>query len=273
MSAGLDSYRNKRKDDWRGWQWNRIVERLSVPVEEAVALYLCGPADVDRAKAVLRGFRTENLIGVDLDEENVRRVRAGGGLAICADINELVAVWPKDWPVHVIVADFCAGFDDTAINLASALMSRTGAMRGTVVSVNLQRGRDATTNDLRAWLKETYSEALAIGASFGGPHDPDPRIHRGRQFLAACVNGWLVSWGEPAERLYPDYNSYRSHRVFMDSVVFRWPGAFIQRPATGLMAKLRETAGVLFGSRLPFPAASRKIAACRALRTMKVRAA
>jgi len=259
--SGLDSYANGRKKNWRGWQWNRIVERLMVPVEDATVLYLCGPDDFDREKALARGFRNENLIAVDLDENHVRAVRAGGGLAIAYDVNELLRAWPSDWPVHAVVADFCCGLGTTAYRLVHALIfsgATSSEAHPCVVAVNLQRGRDAQSNNWRDMLTEVFPQA-------GAEWEVDPRKHRGSQFvvvarhaLAKAVEsycagrvgyGYLAAAGLISEVMQPAYNTYRSRMVYMDSVVMRWPGS----PYANTNKQIA--------------AARRKIAACRALRT------
>lgn len=259
---GLSSYTAGQKKNWRRWQWNRIIERLAVPVRDAVVLYLVGPEDVDREVAVAKGFRPENLIAVDIASRNIQRVRAGGGLGICADLNDVIASWPQDWSLDAVVADFCGGFNQAAFRLLDALRFR-GASHQTVVSVNLLRGRDPESNEGRSVLKKHGN-------------DPDLSRHRGKFFTlsamavvpaAVLADDLLVGSAHThgvesllfRERLLnsmrPAWNSYTSTgRTYFDSAVLAWPAS--RRPI------VPEWHHSLLSTR-------RKIAACRALRTMK----
>jgi hypothetical protein len=272
MAQGLTQYRAGSKRNWRGWQWNRIVERLAVPPEDATVLYLCGPEDLDRAKALEKGFRTENLIAVDVVEENVRRVRAGGGLAICHDLHELILNWPTDWPIHGIVADYCGGLSGTTLPLRAALMF-SPATYGAIVSANFLRGHDAASNEIRAkW------DTVA---------DDDLRGHRGFSFamecffegtLCHCPPGPLPDLGETYwPHTEAAFNSYTSTGwTYFDTVVFRWLGVFPhphgRREMWADPEWLKRTLRPWAKAARVRPA-SRKIAACRAVRTAKLRAA
>lgn len=253
--SGLEHYRNGQKRNWRGWQWNRIVERLTVPVEEATVLYLCGPEDLDREKALARGFLNENLIAVDVDEKNVQRVRSRGGIGITGNLLSMLWSWPSDWPVDVVVADFCAGFDNTAIGLMYALFFSEAVSaewpRLTVLSVNLQRGRDPQTNKFRDAIRDLSDEDW-------------PLKHRGFQFYSMAINSIHQWLGLPEDAdvgdkvAAPAGNSYRSNRVVMDSVVMRWPP---------IPSGYRSPPGVDESD----DGVRRKIVACRAVRTMRLR--
>lgn len=263
---GLEHYRNGRKKNWRGWQWNRIVERLSVEPRDATVLYLCGPEDLDREWALKRGFRNENLIAVDLSPDNVQRVRRGGGLAICHDLNELVRAWPEDWPIDVVVADFCAGLGDSELGLVHAAVFSRGLNRVgpkepvPVLSVNLQRGRERG---------DFARGVLSQHRRFDNSHTKgfNPGKHRGLMWYLLAQRGLFMGKEPPAPVLEathafmaPSFNSYRSNRVYMDSVVFRWPGV----PGLSTGGVERRVHGVVAEAR-------RKVAACRALRTMMAR--
>jgi hypothetical protein len=75
------NYKFGTKANWRRWQWNRIVERLAVPVRDAVVVYLAGPEDLDRPVALSKGFRPDNLIAVDRDGDVVKQLRMNGTLS------------------------------------------------------------------------------------------------------------------------------------------------------------------------------------------------
>jgi len=273
---GLDEYTAGSKKNWRGWEWNRIVERLMVPVEDALVLYLCGPDDLDRKKALEKGFRPENLIAVDLLEDNVRKVRNAGGIGISHDFGALVREWPADWPIDVIVADFCKGFDRYIARFGLDLLTSPGVspwvengtlwygdtMRHfcvedfrTVLAINLQRGRDAWSNGIRNNLRRSWPEPLK-----------GLELHRGVIWVLGFLDGFLKQTGAYSFREMTllnhgvswVHNSYRSNVVVMDSAVMRLPGVTFSNPLFVCHAPPDNTA-------------RRKIAACRAVRTMMLK--
>jgi hypothetical protein len=252
---GLEAYKAGQKKNWRGWLWNRATERLTTPVENAVVLYLAGPEDHDRQKAIARGYRNENVIAVDIDADNIERVRRAGGIGICANLTSVLLAWPEDWPIHAILGDFCGGLAGPAADFAMALWACEGMRPGTVVAVNLQRGRDAVSNEVRSLLSR-----IGYGK------------HRGKAFMGMMLgyirvfekNGAITrQQRELGERFIEHkaaYNSYTSTgRTWFDTVVFKWPGV------------LGKGCGV-DDDELDAEVA-RKVAALRAVRTMKQRAA
>ena len=42
----MESYKFGNKNNWRRWQWNKIMERLNKPPKDAVVVYLIGPCDI-----------------------------------------------------------------------------------------------------------------------------------------------------------------------------------------------------------------------------------
>jgi hypothetical protein len=229
--SGLKSYDNGTKNTWRGWVWNRIVERLDKDPSEATAIYLVGPEDRDRDTAIAKGFRNENLIAVDLDPENVRRVRERGGFAICADLNDVVQFW-NDRPVDVLVADFCGGLTQPAISFAlvSSVYNRA-ISKGAVVAVNLLAGRE--TGGFRECVSLFKSAIKSADASSDGIIP----AHRGLAWLftAMCfaVSEMSRSDRDTAKSACAMYNacepiarSYISKagksRLRFDTAVMRW---------------------------------------------------
>jgi len=293
--VGLAEYTSRPKETWRGWQWNRIAERLAgdskAPSAQrracsrATALYLCGPEDIDRQVALGKGFRTENLVAVDLDEASILRVREGGGIGVCARLEELLVTWPADWPIDVVVADTCTGFSASAIGLFAALVASPGVSDRTVVSVNLQRGRDKDTTE---WREK-------IGGGLGAIGEELPK-HRGHEWLMGCnclmaaisanrlprgisrndvmaarVHG-LLERQEPVTQTYR--NSKRSVR--MDSVVFRF-GLANSPECNGLEAANALRQAFAYEGMVPKPYSDTRIARCRrrlaALRAVRTRRA
>jgi hypothetical protein len=262
---GLTKYGTKPKKDWRGWQWNRVSERLpTIGVDQAIGLYLCGPEDIDRRIAMKKGFDPLNLIAVDLDAANVERVRSAGGLAIQAELSEVVLAWPLHTRLNFVCADFCGGLDGNAQRLLVAMSQMQGQSHtrsiGCVISCNLQRGRDVASGDFRATLIEHgqnekhrgllfFQAALATLSRVVAPDDEEAGLAGVRE------------WGH---RFVPALHSYRGARVMMDSVVFLWPWlARCPKVAPKLWDARSSTAGDL-------QAVRRKISACLAVRTRRL---
>lgn len=248
---GLSSYDNGTKETWRGWQWNRIVERLpgyrrgmgksarwSLAANIRVA-YLCGPDDFDRQYAIERhGFRNENLFAIDINRENIDRVRASGGIGVACHLADAVAYWPGSLNIGVLVADLCSGFNKSTVDLIRALCWSRGVMPKAVVSVNMLRGRDGQSNDIHSSARKRFGESMR---------------HRGKLFhkFGCVVMGASVSHNrrvanvgagmkigdiklesenEIIEQIIglsaPAFSSYRSGSQWFDSVVMSWPGTF-----------------------------------------------
>jgi hypothetical protein len=128
------------KNNWRRMMWNRIVERLSVPPRDAVVLYLAGESDLDRKVAISKGFRSRNLIAVEMDERIATMLRNSGTLTVCGGIDLAVGYWANQ-PVHVVLADFCSGFTQSPCQLLMNLATNR-FFSDSVVAMNLLRGRD-----------------------------------------------------------------------------------------------------------------------------------
>lgn len=177
---GAVAYDDPAKDAWRGWKWNTIAAQLTGwkrlnPKEQArqlqnkLVLYLVGPDDCDRKRAVARGFSNHNLIAVDIVQERVDEVRARGGFAIRGSLQQLVANWPSDWPLDVIDGDFCSGATNDVLNLASCLGCSQAVRKATVVSLNMMRGRDSQSNCIReAFRSLSNADRDVIAAKLPG---------------------------------------------------------------------------------------------------------
>lgn len=265
--TGLSSYANATKESWRGWLWNRIVERLPefhrghVPpigsgrlrnvASQKTVLYLAGPEDNDRSFAIKRGFAHENLIALDRSGAVVSKVRQRGVIAINGDLCEAIGQWPESWPLDVIIADFCCGFNATAFALVSALIRGRAVTGQTVIAVNFLRGRDAESNELRATFAgekhrgNLFITSLIAGAAFGG----SSHVSDSGKF-SLIQNG--MDFANPVISSYPS----TAGTQWFDSVVFRFP--------------LGRTAATPHAE--PSPVRP-KITAARAVRTAKIRRA
>lgn len=312
---GAAEYIDASKDTWRGWKWNAIAhaalqfnDRLP-PAERArrlsqkTVLYLVGPEDHDRRKALAKGFANHNLIAVDICQERIDEVRAVGGLGICGSLQNILLSWPQDWPVDVVDADFCGGLVNDIGELPFCFNLCRGAYAETVVSMNLLRGRDPHSNSTREnvrnttdWLARALSKS---GADIGGV---DLAKHRGVNWLTHLANCWgqvrdcaagvdsafdekgrkgvLISERELSDWICnvwnPQLGSYRSKtsgQVF-DSVVHRWGMVVVDQDGVSkqewrdnqdaVRKKLSRIACNNEGVR-------ERIAALRAVRTMKIK--
>jgi hypothetical protein len=306
---GAVAYDDPAKDAWRGWKWNAIADaatswRRLPPSERArqlsqkTVLYLVGPDDHDRRRALARGFANHNLIAVDLVEERVKEVRAAGGLAICGSLQQVIANWPLDWPIDVIDADFCHGFVSDVRALHDILLAQFAMSPTAVISLNMLRGRDANSNGIRDNIEEFLK---ASGTSLKHPqnmkhrgmnwifswlmyvsrmqtyllNDCQPLIHNGQHYLALCMDCIREQWAS----CNPRFNSYKSKtsgQVF-DSVVHRLAFYLELKPGSDRRELWKESreAGVHFLSRscVNDEGIRERIAALRAVRTMKMKGA
>jgi hypothetical protein len=223
------NYKFGTKANWRRWQWNRIVERLAVPVRDAVVVYLAGPEDLDRPVALSKGFKPDNLIAVDRDGDVVKQLRMNGTLSVCATIEDVVMSFPVDRSADVVIADYCGGLSQSRANMIYRMIHSPNFSK-TVWSFNLLRGRDGTFNDGRALMLELS--------------DGNIPKHRGILIVNAVayqlVHDFVTHNGAPNTELFwerttrklfeamrPAFESYPSEvngvRMFMDSCVFKSP--------------------------------------------------
>lgn len=153
----IDGYReNRRKNHWRRWQWNRITERIeqnNKKTKDAVVLYLAGKDNADLLEAERRGFDKRNMIAVDLDDKVINHLRRDGITCFKSKLSDAIFAWKGDPKIDVIIADFCSGIMQEQFLFAYSLLLSSGLYhRKTVVSVNLQRGRDKCFSDTyRVW--------------------------------------------------------------------------------------------------------------------------
>lgn len=286
----MPNYNNLSKQTWRGWAWNRIVERIPKPDRRtAVGLYLVGPEDLDREVTQKKGFQNHNVIAVDINGDYVQRVRDNGGLAIQGRLEDLITVWPEDWPLAFVYADFTCGLAQTAKELQAALMTSRAVQLGkTVVMVNLQRGRDPDSNPVRQAINGALNDYSSVWLASIRRRDKiadmimDNR-HRGKQFVSVffyhCQKSVTVVDSFTAQQLRqyekrflelvnPVFYSYRQdpQTPYMDSTVFTFP--------SGERGLFNEMLSVYMDIAKRDPRAIKpKIAACRAMRTMKLRGA
>jgi hypothetical protein len=133
----MPKYVNITKRSARGWAWNQLKKRIRHP-KKARVYCLIGDTTEELETAQKKGFSPYNVIGVDVQEEAVRRWRQAGGLAIQAPI-EAVINFSKVQP-HGVIADFCGGLTEMSFRTFEIAIYKTAISGGIVM--NLLRGRD-----------------------------------------------------------------------------------------------------------------------------------
>lgn len=230
ISAPDSGYKFGTKNNWRGWVWNRIKNRLNVPAREALVLYLAGPDDLDRPHAIRRGFKANNLIAVDRDSHLISGLRKSGALAVSADLVDLLtALSLGERRIDVVLGDFCCGLEAKHLGFL-AYMPSMPAFRGCVWALNFMRGRDASTN---WWRKITFDTVPALWPFVDAKHRGAHFILRYAQIVVETLGqrGELRDEQEAIDYLLtlplvlaPDFHSYKSSsRQVFDSCVFSYP--------------------------------------------------
>jgi hypothetical protein len=179
-------YDNGTKQTMRGWTWNRVCDFIPKPMRKATnVVYLSGPHDFDRRKAISNGFVDENILAVDRDKTCVESVRRNGGLAIAADLTEVLLHEPFAEPPGVIIADLVCGFSFATEQLFTVMCCQPNC----VIAMNLQRGRDVAGGEvfsrLNKIVKDDFSE-LASAVRIDGDIC-DWRKHRGLMIYLSFV--------------------------------------------------------------------------------------
>lgn len=211
--AGLDSYQNATKETWRGWAWNQIVERLAPgkhlswkakcrSMQDKTILYLCGPDDVDREMGLKRGFQNHNLIACDIDKDCIVTVRKNGGIGVSSSLSDVLWMWPMDWRIDAVLADFTCGANyQTIMTFGRSLIHSSGVNGGCVAVVNLLRGRESQINEIREFI-----------TGFIPPPDwpkiADLSIHRGAMWIVyyySLVAEGLMDSYRAIKNLSPQY--------------------------------------------------------------------
>lgn len=218
-------YRSNTKDNWRRWQWNRICSNFNNNVRTRSVVYLCGPTPEDMNIAVEKGFARRNLVAVDVDAACITSTRRQGGLAVQADLIQVLNQW-NDKPIDVIVADFCCGLSDSVEKTMHCLSFLPHVIRDgeTIVSCNMQRGRDPHSNHLRSHLDKLPACVLR--------ELPAVRLHRGQQLMLSLIaNTMVFLWNQAVDVpesfaielmrfMNPQFRTYRHRKVLMDTVIF-----------------------------------------------------
>lgn len=218
------------KNNIRRAHANDVLRRTDRREKREFILYFCGPEDNDRRVFLEKRVPRDNLFGVDDSKQNVHAVRDRRNFAIHGRIEEVLYAWPKERTCCALMIDTCDGYKpDFFMRLWPAFWSP--AFRNAIVMINMLRGRDAESNEIRAWLTRAglvrdkhRGRALmlekAYGASVGS-------------VLVGNGGEWLLT-GEPEalnedakarvlkreQDFRPKYYSYRSGKQTFDSVIF-----------------------------------------------------
>ncbi len=233
--------------------------------KEFPILYLAGPEDMDRHVAISKGVPNSNLIAIDRDERNALYVRNGRNPVILGSALHVLKAWPDTRGVCAVMLDLCSGFTQENAQLIDAVHRRP--FKGSVVMINMLRGRDQWSNPIRRSFAEFPVHELV--SQLLTPHVSPS--HRGLQMLATYAYvtlGKLYEYGglERSENnavrnflsilwmLKPVFVSYKSGPQVFDTVVFEpWAGDMSATPC------LRETAPM-----------RRKLSAMLAVRTSRM---
>lgn len=249
MNRGLESYHSVRKEHYRNWVWNRLAERVKTR-RDAKVLYLVGPEDIDREVARKRGFKSHNLFAVDVSGKAVGNVRGAGGIAIQEEVENVLMTWPDH--VDVVYLDTCDCF--TGAKLLLLMCNRAKCVNGeTVIAINCMRGREADRYDhlreickehgwdtkhrgawaavhsilywlgtCREWLTGAVDDYKKVADSLGGrvpPFDVTVPMSEAQAQAYLESDAFQITADKMMKHMKPEFYSYRSHRVVMDSIV------------------------------------------------------
>lgn len=241
MSApGIENYRFGQKNNWRRRVWNEISRRVK-DKKNARILYLAGEQNLDALVAEEKGYDARNMIAIEIDKKRTESLRKQGVTTICGSIMDVLHAWPTKHKVDVVIADFCFGFESSSIDIYDSLSSP--ALVDSVVLINFQRGRDKSTNFVRRFFN---GSTIFYQSPNGDIKEAFPPKHRAGQFLLfhawETINTVLTGKsssekievdsemlknpkhclmiGRIFQSMNPEFFSYKSNRVYMDSAVF-----------------------------------------------------
>lgn len=246
----MNHWRNKLKDDWRGWLWNRISERVSTrDKRRGTVLYLPGSDDAERAHALSRGFASHSLIGIERNKHTAKALRKSGTLCVHADLQDAVEQWPRSWPVSVIDFDLCGGLDTEVLSTVDEMCSNP-ALSNCVVAFNMRRGQDIATSFEQRILPGTnramiFMDVMRTMVSFSlMPTNRREITEAGtrkgcrRYYVEQAHEISVRVWAKIIAKLFkPVTFTYNSKQAKYDSVVFTWNR---QRMAQFICSKLND---------------------------------
>ena len=193
------SYGSKKQ--WRRWCWNRAAERIA-DRKNALVLFLAGENAHDIEAAERKGFWRRNMIAIEKDPATVKKLRALGLLVIEGDLMKVLFCWPPERKIDLVFADFCCGLNYSVSRDVPRAYSLRSCMNAVWI-VNMLRGRDADSNDLR----RSFSECFEMNTK-----------HRGEVLFTAAATDVVFGAGQ---RPHPEHEAdlqLASERI---KVVFR----------------------------------------------------
>lgn len=154
MSKGSSfNYDTPTKNHWRRWVCNRALERikrLGKKPKDCTVVYLCADGNLDAAYLERKGFRRKNMIAVSTEKAPVEEASLDGVHTIHGDLEMALCFLPEG-TVDVLIADFCCGLGQRAIEFSQSISCMDCFADNAVIIVNFLRGRDKDSNELREW--------------------------------------------------------------------------------------------------------------------------
>jgi hypothetical protein len=265
----MTNYGYDVKKQWRKEQWQAIAKRVACP-RSARVIYLAGPDNFDVWEAKKVGFIGSKMIAVERDEETARDLRRGTDqVVVTGGFWDVVAAYALRERIDVVVGDFVSGITDEILFCGAATLLQPH-LQGSVVAINLQRGRESRHH---AHAHSLIEQRMA--------QDWDP--HRGKLTLfgwanvhahfLAKQNGWSEQeksyfvgrqfskwWDGCCRGTYPA----ESGKLKFDSLIFQ--NVAIAAVGEPLSREDREACSAY---RLDLAPTTRAIAAAKATRTQK----
>lgn len=269
MKTGAGACRNYRrggeKNQWRRMVANEVLRRTAGREKKEFVIYLTGPQDTDRDVFIEKGVPRRNLFAVDHVNENVSRMRDRQNYGITDEIMNVLWSWPADRPVCAVLLDFCCGFERWIEELFDAFSNP--ALRAAVVAVNLQRGRDKSSNDVRSLLTDHAAlddkhraKALLRSSILRWYY----KIERGQGRTPSIFEG-VKRLPSVEAKLQARYESYRSGGLVFDSAICTFAWVFLPVEA----ARWKDSWKDFPNDARRKPSTQRRLAAQFALRTMQ----
>lgn len=250
VNGSKKDYHNGPKNNWRRTEWNVTLRRTNGSEQVKPSLYLSGPQDLDRKIATGKGVPSLNLIGIDKSLHNVRRLKKESHLALDAEIVDVLRAWPSHHSVASVHLDFCSGLENRIWMPLTNVMSRP-PFYGSVFTINFQRGRDASSSEMRGALDKEYIDhttgvTVDITKFLAWPNVrcmtelSRARKNRALMFFFGYFSLFTEQRGWPSigdllflELTSPVFLSYKSGALTFDTVIFR-PFTFNDFPLIGL---------------------------------------
>jgi len=249
----------KTKQTSRGFAINEMMKRLRKPRAKTTWLVLAGHDDGDRKRLIAKGYKNKNIISCDIDRRAVARSRRNGGVAIQADVRDLL-LYAEPNSFDAVMLDLCGGLTDRTMLVFHGLLGGSVCEEAPCY-INCMRGRDHSgwgdsEQRLARLLDDEIPEyggrknrgfgavlVLAVVWAMG------IRRYTKEQMIPRLTEEYLlnVAWYFRPELVPP----YKQNRVYMDGVV-------ITKPTTGVYLRMPREAN---------PALMRKLAALKAVRT------